>query len=1116
MSTTIPDATYERRIVTVLFADLVGFTALSERLEPEDVASIQDRYFAAVRDAVAHYRGVLEKFVGDAAMAAFGVPTGHDDDAERATRCGLAIVAAVERLDAELGLDAGMVTVRVGVATGEVVHAESGPDAGRLTGDTVNTAARLQTAASAGQVLLSEFTALAVAEVIDLGPPAEIEVKGKAQPVRTRVALGGLASRSREAAMGALRAPTLGRDTELDSLAAALARTTAQGTSERWLIVAPPGTGKTRLLDELAARSAAEVVVRRTRFRADDPRPFGAISDLVSGLVGDDLEVRLVTGGLATGRAAVVAEALTRLAAGPAAEDGASPDRETRFAAWLDGFTTLTAGRGELWLVEDAHWAGRDALAFLDAADDRPGRGGRLVIVTARPSLLETDPAWCASDPTDRRHRIDLPGLTGGPAVALIHALVGDALQGDLVAHIAEASDGNCLFIEELLRTWVSVGVLRPDGDGWTMDTSAERVAIPLTVHAVYGVQLDDLPPSARAVARRAAVAGRRFPVDALAALGIADRAGAIDSLARRALITGPAELGVVGAGYAYRHALLRDAAYASLARAERARLHVALARWLEAAAGDRVDEVAGSIGAQYDAALASAPTLAADVAPGLDRRMAAAHAATWLERAAGRAMREAADDTAAALIERSLDLTPVESTLDSGRRWLELGRISRRAGRTDRAADAYEQAMARARTARGSGLDRADMAVARSILADAGAALAKLYFEQIRFVDAWRLADAVLDEIGPTDDVESARLMLARASGRGGETNEAGPWIDDASTALAIAREAGDRPLELAALSELAWARDEAGDVTVDDFRAIDALARELGDWDAAAGAMISESGFLLDERPADVPTALQPARDIAETWLLTERLGWVLQRTCEAGLATGDWDRGIGAGMDAVDLGESGGFHRVVVRTITSLLVMGGWRGDRDIVARCQAWYQEAEGRGLPDSPYGRVLFANASAWFGRFGLIPPSAPDPDRLREGLSVEPSGPAWLGCVATILGSWRADGLLAPCREILDSSGQALGRARAPSSLAVGAMAVELAALEAASGKSATEVEAIVRGGLPVLRRVGAAWWILRGLRLLERLDRASRAERSEARDLEGSLGLPIDGPGVD
>lgn len=1116
MTSGMAETTYERRIVSVLFADLVGFTPLSERLEPEDVAAIQDRYFAAVREAVGHYLGVLEKFVGDAAMAAFGVPVGRDDDAERAARCGLAIVAAVERLDAELGLETGIVSVRVGIATGEVVHAESGPDAGRLTGDTVNTAARLQTVAAPGQVLLSEATALGVAEAIELGPPIELELKGKTSPVRARAALGALAGRSREAAMGALHAPILGRDPELDLLTAALAKTNAEGSAERWLVVAPPGTGKTRLLGELAARAATGVVQRRARFRGDDPRPFGAISDLASALVADDIATRLVAGGLAPGRASVVGEAFTRLAAGAVAESRTSLDRVARFAAWLDGFAALASADGELWLIEDAHWAGRDALAFLDAAETRPGPGGRLVVVTARPSLLETDPSWSATDAAEGRYRIDLPGLGGGPSLELIHALVGDAIEDGLATRIVDASDGNCLFIEELLRTWISVGILRRDGPRWRMDAPAEQVTVPVSVHAVYGAQLDDLPPSARSVARRAAVAGRRFPIDALADLGVADPADALDSLARRALIAGPADLPVVGAGYAYRHALLRDAAYASLARAERAALHVALARWLEAAAGARVDEVAESIGDHYQAALASAPSLAEDVAPGIDRPTAAALAAGWLERAADRALGEAATDAAVVLMRRAIELTPPEALLDAGRRRLGLGAMLRRSGEADQAVAALQLAIDDARSALTSPgpLDRA---TARTTLARAGAALSRLYFEQLRFVDAWHLADGILAEIGPADDVESARLILARASGRGGETNDAGPWIADARTALEIARVAGDRPLELAALRELAYGLDEAGLATVDDLRAVSTLARDLGDWDAAAAAMIAESGFLLTERPADVRAALRPAREIAETWLLPERLGWVLQRTCEADFAAGEWEEGMAAGIEAFELGLANGFHRIAVRSLTPLLVMAGWRGEADLVARGRRWFEEAEGRRtLPDSPYARVLFANASIWFGRFGLIPPTPPDPDRLGEGLAQDPSSPAWLGCLTTIFGVWRSVGWLEPCREALAAATTALDRSSVASSLARGALAVEQAAVEQASGADPARVEAVVRGGIPTLRQVGAGWWMLRGLRLLEGLDRASSAEQTERRALERRLGLPTNGPGVD
>jgi class 3 adenylate cyclase len=200
----------ERKIVTVLFADLVGFTPLSESLDPEDVRTIQQAYFAGVRETVGRHGGVLEKFIGDAAMAVFGIPSAHDDDAERAVRAGLALTSAVELIGARLGLDEAPLRLRVGVNTGEVVY-EPGQEGALVTGDAVNVAARLQTAAPTGGVLLGQETALAVAEAVELEPLPPVELKGKSAPVAVARAVGVRAERSREHAMGTLRAPMLGR-----------------------------------------------------------------------------------------------------------------------------------------------------------------------------------------------------------------------------------------------------------------------------------------------------------------------------------------------------------------------------------------------------------------------------------------------------------------------------------------------------------------------------------------------------------------------------------------------------------------------------------------------------------------------------------------------------------------------------------------------------------------------------------------------------------------------------------------------------------------------------------------------------------------------------------------
>jgi class 3 adenylate cyclase len=241
----------ERRIVTVLFADLVGFTSLSERLDAEDVTTIQDAYFDAVRETVDQHGGALEKFVRDAAMAVFGAPRVRDDDAERAVRAGLALVAAVDRLGASLGLDEGALRLRVGVSSGEAVYGEATAERGPVTGDTVNVAARLQAAVDPGSVVVGELTALAVADSVELEPLEPLELKGKSERVPAWRAVVVYPERSRERALGTLRAPTLGRDDELALLLGGI------GSVRRVVVAAPPGAGKTRLLETAGSALAA-------------------------------------------------------------------------------------------------------------------------------------------------------------------------------------------------------------------------------------------------------------------------------------------------------------------------------------------------------------------------------------------------------------------------------------------------------------------------------------------------------------------------------------------------------------------------------------------------------------------------------------------------------------------------------------------------------------------------------------------------------------------------------------------------------------------------------------------------------------------------------------------
>lgn len=1153
-------AAVERRIVTVLFADLVDFTSLSERLDAEDVASIQDAYFAAVRETIGRYGGELEKFIGDAAMAVFGVPRARDDDAERAVRAGLALVAAVAQLGARLGLDEGELRVRVGVTTGEVVHAVEGPDAGRVTGDTVNTAARLQAAADPGTVLIGEDTALAVAEAIETAGGAPLTLKGKAAPVRAWRAVGLRVQRSRAVAMGSLRAPTIGRDRELEALMADVAAVAATRSTLRRFLIAPPGVGKTRVVEELVRRAESmpeRPTISRVRLRPEgtgsfDPLvPIAIAAATSAGVALEERAVaeRLAARGLPSARANVVAAELADLAATSPRAAGARSgpsgvtvaDRDARFEAWLEAVDVLVE-RPQLWVVEDVHWASDDVLAFLDAAAARPARSGRLILATARPAILERLGPRGAADESI----LELATLAPVDAATLVRSLVGDALPSDLVETIAERSDGNCLFIEELLRTWVGTGALveiEPSGGAtrsaggaitgmgaspptvgdeaepssrWRLTVSAGQIPLPASVQAIYAAQLDDLPGPARQAARRGSVAGRRFPLRAMRALGVPGAGAAVDELKRRALVAGPQDEPLTGEVFAYRHALLRDAGYASLARAERADLHVRLAAWLESAAGVDADVLAGRIGEHLALAVESAPALARDVVPGRSRSDVARDAARWLERGAARAATDGALGTAATLLRRAVALTDDGDGADLARRLVALGRSLTPVGGLDEADDAFARAMDAARSARDGGDDRW-----RVGYADAAEARCGLLFERLRFVDAWHLGDAALEELGDDDDLPAARVRLARSRGRTGETNDASGWIADADRAVAAAVAAGDEDAEYGFRRDRLAARSEGGLADAEEWVAFRPLAEARGDVGATVSARLMEAAYRAGTDPRAALAILDPARGLAVARGLVERLGWVHHATAEAALGSGDWDLVLEAGMEGVELGERHGYDRIAVRSWSTVLPVASLRGDRAVLDHAMRWFAERADR-LPDSPYGRVLYAGAEAWIATAGRArPPSdGGPPDGAPDGPEIDhlrPAFPLWLAegrfewAAATdaIADAWFGAGRLEWLETLVDAAAAADLPPDAPDLTVGAAFEIVGARLGLARGTTTPdEAATTIRGAISPLRAAGIAFWTARGLRILDGIERASPAERDEMVAIEARLGL--------
>ena len=937
----VPDSALERRIVTVLFADLAGFTALSETLDPEDVATVQEAYFGAVRETVGRYGGRLEKFIGDAAMAVFGLPRARDDDAERAVRASLALTGAIERLGPQLGLDGASLRLRVGVNTGEVVV--GGPDA-LATGDVVNVAARLQTAAEPDSVLVGETTALAVADAIELAGLDPIGLKGKAQLTRVWRALAVRPVRSRDHAMGRLHAPLLGRDAELTLLQDAL-----ESGIQRVVLVAPPGVGKTRLTDEFARDVDAAVL--RARLRPDVVAPYRPVAQLVTAALveagiplNEEVAHRAVRERVraSAARAGVVANALTAVVwPTRAAEDrGAlAVDREALFDAWLDGFEALRGERRQLWLVEDVHWAGGDLLAFLE----RAGTAARLVLATARPSLLEQAATWCAERPGVRVH--SLAPLSASDAGALVRALTGDVLPAPTVEAIADRSDGNALFIEELLRTWISVGILEAAEGGFRLavDTAAE-VSLPTTVQAIYAAQLDDLPAPARRVARHAAVAGRRFPDDALDPLDVPEPELGLSVLEQRAFVAAGPPDPLLGETHVYRHALLRDAGYASLARAERARLHVALARWLEQTSAERSSEVAEVIGGHYEAAVAAAPRLGRDVdVPG-----AARLAALWLERAAGTAIELAAHDAARALLRRALALTSEDALLERARRFELLGRATAFAADMEEGAEAMSAALDLYRTAGDPG------SIART-----GHALGMIRLQQLQFADALALADELLGEIGE-EDASGALLLVLRASAAYALTNDLGRAGPDVDRALAFAVATMDERLELAARQWIVGfhSPDPTTLDAVDLGRAIE-LAYRKRRWEIVTTGHESRALLLvMTDCAAEATAVIELMEEVATAHGVTEALAWADYVRCEQGVVLGNWAAARDAGIRALDLADRNAYPRVAIRTWMALSPLAHAQRDVALLRRLHSWFEPRKAR-LPKSPFALLMF-------------------------------------------------------------------------------------------------------------------------------------------------------------
>jgi len=589
---TVESAVEERRVVSVLFVDLVDFTSRSDQADPEDVRAMLVPFDTRVKSEIESFGGVVEKFIGDAVMAVFGAPVSHSDDAERAVRAGLRVLDAIQELNKEdPALD---LTVRAAVNTGEaIVDARQQPDIaqGLAHGDVVNTASRLQTGAPPGGLVVGEETYRATRSVIGYEPVEPIQAKGKREPLPAWLALEALTAPAERAASGA---PMVGRDRELELLYRTWEGVTTKRRPHLVTVIGPPGIGKTRLTHEfisLVEPSGARVLRGRSL-------PYGGSS----GYRAFSQQVKDVAGifetdGPADARAkltAVVTE-LCGPSDGPEVADHLAlliglggdtvPDRQPLLFS-ARRFVLELASRQPLLLVfEDIHWADASQLDLLDSLASRARDVPVMFLALARPELLDSRPTWGAG--LTSHTSMQLYPLSAEEARTLaghLQPMLRLRLRGaaDRVVIMAE---GNPLFIEELVASLAE-----------RVDEVTEE--LPTNVRTTIAARLDTLPAAARGALLDAAVIGKVFWRGALQALDATRSASeledALDVLEARDFIRRESGSQIQGDHeYLFRHMLIREVAYATLPRSARRERHAAVARFIQSAVGERIEEAA-------------------------------------------------------------------------------------------------------------------------------------------------------------------------------------------------------------------------------------------------------------------------------------------------------------------------------------------------------------------------------------------------------------------------------------------------------------------------------------------------------------------------------------------
>ncbi|MFN0284481.1 MAG: ATP-binding protein [Kineosporiaceae bacterium] len=579
-----------RRIVTVLFCDVVGSTTMGDVLDPESVRTMMSLFFARARSALERHGGTVEKFIGDAVVGAFGVPDLHEDDAVRGVRAAVDLQAAVADLNVEFGRRWGRaIGVRIGVNTGEVVAGDTTLGQAFLTGDAVNVAARLEQAAAEGEILVGEATRRLVSRAAVLAAVDPLRLRGKTQPVPAW-RLVGLAAHQ-EAADG-LGSGWVGRDRELAHLSATFEQSASQRSCRALTVVGAPGVGKTRLVSEFArwVRPHATVVNGRCLPYGQGIN-FWPLVEVLRDLVGVGVDDQVA--GARTKIAAFLPDESSSHAVVEAILGvlglAAPSARDETFWGVRRLLEVAAARRPLVTVLDDVHWAEPTMLDLVEHLVEWSHDAPIMIVALARP---EVRTAWAA--PVEDRPAWDclrLDPLGTDESRLLAESLLGRTADRDLVDHVVRVAEGNPLFVEEILRMLVDDGVLLHQRGAWRRGDEAAPLAVPASIQSLLAARLDRLAEDDRVVVERASVVGRQFFRSPLVELSPGPVGERIDEhlavLVARELVAHDQSTWPSEDAYRFSHLLIRDAAYLGLLKHERAALHERMARWLEDHAGD-------------------------------------------------------------------------------------------------------------------------------------------------------------------------------------------------------------------------------------------------------------------------------------------------------------------------------------------------------------------------------------------------------------------------------------------------------------------------------------------------------------------------------------------------